>query len=251
MERVYFISDVHLGGHDREVEADKVQRLSTFLDHLRDRAQVLYIVGDLHNFWFEYRRAIPKFNLKVVAKLIGLIESGIEIRYFLGNHDQWHDHFWANETGMKVYRQSAEVMHNGLKLYLAHGDGLAAGDLRNRVLKRIFHNRLNRTLFRLIHPDIGIALAQSIASKSAEKGVGGHEEDYRNFAQRKLREGYDAVILGHTHIPLFEQLAEGYYINLGDWIRSFTFLELSGDALRLRHWNGTIAEDVRAETSNS
>ncbi len=237
MEKIYFISDVHLGAHCENDENEKIGNLLAFFKEIEKKTDYLYIVGDLYNFWFEYKHVIPKINLRVLAKLIELIEAGVEVRYFLGNHDQWHETYFADETGIQIYPAPAEVVHNDLRLYIAHGDGLAANDSRNQVLHKIFHSKLNRKLFRLLHPDWGMPLAQAIARKSAKRGLGGHEDDYRNFAVQKINQGYDAVIFGHTHLPLFEKIGLGYFVNLGDWFSNFTYLVLDGTEFSFISWN--------------
>lgn len=236
MQQVYFISDAHLGSHSEEVENKKISKLISFFNFIQNHADYLYIVGDLYDFWFEYRKAIPKINLKVLAKLLQLAESGTEIRYFAGNHDIWHESYFEKQLGIKVLHQHLEANHNGLKLFIAHGDGLAATDWKLRLLNRIMKNRFNIFLYKLLHPDLGIPLARLVSLKSKEKGENKYDEDYRNFALKKLNQGFDAVILGHTHKPLFEKINSKYYINLGDWVRSFTYLELNGTQFELKEW---------------
>ncbi|MFQ5823596.1 MAG: UDP-2,3-diacylglucosamine diphosphatase [bacterium] len=237
MEKIYFISDVHLGAHTQEIEIIKKERLLTFFNFIHKKADLFYIVGDLFDFWFEYRKAIPKVSLKVLSKLNQLVEAGTEIRYFAGNHDYWLGSFLEHEIGIKIYHKPLAVKHNSQNLFIAHGDGLAIGDWGFRILKRIFKNRVNIFLYSLIHPDVGITLAKFISKISEEKGENPHDEDYRNFALAKLSQGFDGVILGHTHKLLFEKINSKYYINLGEWIKSFTFLEFSDNKFELKTWS--------------
>ncbi|MFQ5863972.1 MAG: UDP-2,3-diacylglucosamine diphosphatase [bacterium] len=237
MGKIYFISDVHLGAHSQETEKTKKQRLLTFLNFVHKKADFLYIVGDLFDFWFEYRRAIPKVSLQVLSKMCQLVEGGTEIRYFAGNHDLWLGDYLEKETGVKIYHEPLAVYHNNLYLYIAHGDGLAKGDWSIRILRRIFKNRVNIFLYSLIHPDVGITLAKFISKKSMQKGENTHDADYHGFAMAKLNQGFDAVILGHTHKPLFEKINSKYYINLGEWMSKFTFLELADTKFELKTWS--------------
>lgn len=236
MDRIYFISDAHLGVHAEQVENIKTNNLVSFLNFIQNHADYLYIVGDLYDFWFEYRSVIPKINLKVMAKLLQLGETGTEIRYFTGNHDIWHESYFEKELGIRMFHGHLEVNHNGLQLFVAHGDGLAGSDWKLRLLNRIMKNRFNIFLYKLLHPDIGIPLARMVSLKSKEKGENKFDVDYRDFALKKLSQGFDAVILGHTHKPLFERINSKYYVNLGDWVKSFTYLELNGTQLELKKW---------------
>lgn len=237
MERIYFISDVHLGAHSEEIERLKTTRLLSFLKSIQDKAEYLYIVGDLYDFWFEYYKAIPKVNLKVLVSLNQLVESGTEVRYFIGNHDLWHDAYLEKELGIKIYHQSLATRHNSLNLFVAHGDGLVHGEWKLRFTKKIFKNPFNIFLYRLLHPDIGIPLARYISNRSKKKGENRFIEDFRKFALKKLEDGFDAVILGHTHRPVFENKNSKYYINLGDWIKSFTYLQLIETSFELKSWH--------------
>lgn len=236
MERVYFISDVHLGAHKREHEQRKTERLTSFLRSILGRADTLYIVGDLFDFWFEYRHAIPKVNLKVLFRLQQFIEAGGNLVYLAGNHDLWLDDYLDRELGITVQHAPIIANHNSARFFIAHGDGLIKNDRRVRALNHIFHSRINIFLYRLLHPDLGIPLAKYVAGKSRERGENPFDAEYRNFALSKLQEDFDVVILAHTHKPLFERRDSKYYINLGDWTEHFTYLEVIGDSISLKSW---------------
>ncbi|RMD89432.1 MAG: UDP-2,3-diacylglucosamine diphosphatase [Calditrichaeota bacterium] len=236
MQNIYFISDAHLGSEAKDKELAKIELLLNFLDFVRQQADILYIVGDLFDFWFEYRHAIPKTSLKILAKLFQLVEKGVQVRYFAGNHDLWLGNFLQQELGIKIYHEPLDVIHNGLKFYIAHGDGLAKGDRGYRFLKRIFKNRLNIFLYRWLHPDVGVPLAKFFSNRSRTKGENPFDEDYWNLATSLLGKGYDVVIFGHTHKPLFKRIDGRYYINLGDWIENFTYLHLKHTTLQLYRW---------------
>jgi len=236
METVYFISDVHLGAQSGENEKYKINKLLSFLNAILGRADFLYIVGDLFDFWFEYRRAVPKVNLKILFKLYQLVESGVKINYFAGNHDVWLRNYLHDEIGIDIIRGPKDIRHNSLTFYVAHGDGVIKRDRKQRLLNRIFKNRFNIFLYRLIHPDIGIPLASTIARRSQKRRSYDHESAYRRWALAKLEDGYDGVVVGHTHKPVFERIGLKYYVNLGDWIDDFTYLEVIGDAVQLKTW---------------
>jgi len=238
MESIFFISDAHLGAHSDKLEHTKICRLISFLKSIEQQADYLYIVGDLYDFWFEYRRAIPKVNLRLLGTLAHLVDQGTKIRYLTGNHDLWHESYLVEQTGVELFHEALEIEHNALKLFVAHGDGLTPGQRKLRLTKRILKNRTNIFLYKLIHPDIGIPLAGFFSHRSKKKGLNKYVAEFRTFARDKLADGFDAVILGHTHQPAIEQVGEGFYINLGDWVSSFTYLELAGQEFSLKSWKG-------------
>jgi len=241
MQRVYFISDVHLGSSSGEVERRKANRLTSFLKSLHGRADYLYIVGDLYDFWFEYRRAIPKLNLKVLAALIQLVESGTEVRYLTGNHDLWHESYLCAEIGLQLYHEPIEVTHNSLRLFIAHGDGLTAGEWKMRMAKKIMRSRFNIMLYRWLHPDLGLPLMRYVSRKSGAQGDNRFEQAYSDLAGRKHEEGFDIVILAHTHRPEFRESNGKYFVNLGDWLAHFTYLKLVGPRPEPATWRADTA----------
>jgi len=228
-ETVYFISDAHLGSNSPEKEKLKEERLLLFLEQIKKDSQALYILGDLFEFWFEYKNVIPKDHFTILMKLKEIINQEIPITYLVGNHDFWLGDFLTEEIGIKIVKHPLSIEHQGKKIYLIHGDGLARKDIGYRILKKILRNRINIWLYRLIPPDYGIPLAKKVASFSRNKTQSRDKEflkDYREFAKEKIKEGYDAVLIGHTHQPCFEELDKGVYINLGDWFEHFTYGKL-------------------------
>jgi UDP-2,3-diacylglucosamine hydrolase len=238
MKPFYFISDVHLGACSGSEEHVRIQRLISFLKHIRDKADRLYIVGDLYNFWFEYRHAIPKVNLAILATFMQLVKDGVEIHYLTGNHDLWQRNYLQDEVGFVIHHGPVVVEAFNQRLYVVHGDGLAHSDAWLRFTRKIFESRFNNMLFRLLHPDIGIALANYWSRKSAEKGENKFYDEYLKLATSKLKEGFDAFIYGHTHKPNLQVLSEGkFMINVGDWLTNFTYLSFTSDGFDLKAWN--------------
>src|SRR3990172_87657 len=237
MDTIYFISDVHLGGHDKEIEEVIIRRLIAFLKSITGKADYLYIVGDLYDFWFEYYKSIPKVNLKVLAGLNEVIEAGTKVGYFTGNHDVWHDSYFEEELGLQIYHAPLEIYHNQLKLFIAHGDGLAKGEWKIRFIKRVLNNPLNIFLYKILHPDLGIMLASRFSNGRAAPKPNPFHEQYKQLAREKLRQGFDAVVLGHTHMPVFEEYDKNkFYINLGDWVEHFTYLKLTNKKFEFLKW---------------
>lgn len=238
-ETIYFISDAHLGAEEKEKEKMKEGRLSSFLDKIKEDGESLYILGDMFEFWFEYKNVIPKDHFKILGKLKNVVDSGIKISYVVGNHDFWLGDFLTEQIGVHIFKDPIEVNHQGKRIFLAHGDGLAKKDLGYRILKKILRNRVNIFLYRQLPPDLSYPLAKFVAGKSraqADRKEAGYLEDYRNFAYEKIKQGFDAVILAHTHIPILENLGDssttppqgGIYLNIGDWFKHFTYGKLTG-----------------------
>lgn len=237
---IFFISDAHLGENHPEREKLKLVRLHSFLDMVKARATELYIVGDLFDFWFEYRHAVPKDHLEIVLRLAELRRHGLKLTYITGNHDHWLGSFLEQQVGFTVYRDQTELRLDGIRVLISHGDGLAAKDRGYRILKRILRNRVNIFLYRLLSPDIGIPLAKFISLKSRghsqKRPKEGFLAEYREYARRRIAEGYGAVILAHTHVPELTEFPGGTYVNTGDWVEHFSYLELADGRFALKQW---------------
>ncbi len=237
----YFISDVHLGLGTRDAEKRKEDRLLAFLRGILPATNRLFIVGDLFDFWFEYGTVIPRGFHRTLAALQEFTDRGIPVEYLAGNHDFWMDDFFPVELGITVHPDPFEAVVDGKRIYLHHGDGLAEKDLGYRLLKPVLRNRLAFRLYRWLHPDVGVRLARG-SSRTSRSYTStrnfGEQEAMAAFAARKIREGFDIVIMGHRHEPLQLQIDGGVYINLGDWIAHRTFAELKDGTIALRTWNG-------------
>jgi len=239
---IYFISDVHLGENFPEREADKRHRLFSFLEMISGPENQLIIVGDLFDFWFEYKHAIPREHQAVILKLAQLKSRGIRLIYITGNHDHWLGDYLSKEIGLEIYRDYFDTTLDGQRIYITHGDGLASKDRGYRLLKRILQSRLNIFLYRLIPVDIGIPLAKFVSRVSRghtqKRPKESFLQEYRDYARQRLKEGFAAVIIAHTHVP--EQIAfpEGLYLNTGDWIENFTYVVCENGCFELKKWNG-------------
>jgi UDP-2,3-diacylglucosamine hydrolase len=242
-KKYYFFSDVHLGFLSDSEEKIKERKLVSFLESIRNDAEKIYIVGDLFDCWIEYRRAVPKGYYRTLAKLNEIVEQGVEVNFFSGNHDFWLNTYLRDDVGLKLYANSLETTLDGMKFFITHGDGLSKGDTGYKIIKKILRNPVNQFLYSLIHPDIGLWLAQGSSKKSRlhtddrQRHDETHMEDMelqahgssgmREFAAKKIGEGTDFVIMGHIHKPQNIELEQngrkGHYITLGDWIRNFTY----------------------------
>ena len=240
--KTYFVSDAHLGVNEREIERQKERELIRFFDLVESDGKQLFILGDLFDFWFEYRTVIPKGYHRVLAKLSELVEKGIEINYLAGNHDFWLGNFFEEDIGMHVFAEPFGVTIGNAKFFLHHGDGLARKDLGYRIMKKILRNRLNIKLYSLLHPDLGIGLARFSSRKSrnhtSQKDFG-EVDGMLSFAAKKIAEGFQYVVMGHNHQPVYENVGDGFYVNLGDWISHYTYGVYDGVKFQLLEWKRT------------
>jgi len=235
---VYFFSDVHLGAANKEKEAIKLSKLFSLFELIQADARKVYILGDLFDFWFEYKHAIPKEHLKVVFRLAALIERGIEIHYISGNHDFWLGGFLTKEVGIQIHRDFYETVEDGKRLFLIHGDGLSPADWKYRVLRRVLRNKVNIWLYQKIPCDIGIPFAKFVSRGSALHSDGSicrFVKDYEAYAEKKLKENFDAVLIGHTHYPQRIEFDGGIYLNTGDLITNFSYGRLDNSNLTLEY----------------
>jgi UDP-2,3-diacylglucosamine hydrolase len=236
---VFFISDAHLGAEPEEAEAEREARLHEFLGWLPENAAALYIVGDLFEFWFEYRTAIPRRHFRTLCALHRLRAAGVELHYLPGNHDFWLGEFLHKELGAHCHAGPVEVDRQGRRLFVHHGDGLAGGDLGYRMLKSVLRHPASIGLYRLLHPDLGIPLAHAV-SRLSRRSQEGREPDlerlFREIAQPRFAQGFDAVVVGHFHHVYERREAGREFFVIGDWMQKFTYLELRDGELTLRRW---------------
>lgn len=252
-KKYYFFSDVHLGFGPKVIEMDKERKLVSFLESIRSDAEKIYIVGDLFDCWIEYRKVVPKGYYKTLAKLNDIVEQGVEINFFSGNHDFWLNTYLRDDVGLKLHGDLLEAELDGKKFFITHGDGLSKGDIGYKIIKKVLRNRVNQFLYSLVHPDIGIWLAQGSSKKSrlhtddrsldsASPGSPAHGSGgMHEFAEKKISEGFDYVIMGHIHrandVEIKTANHTGHYITLGDWIKNFTYGEFSNGTFELKKWN--------------
>jgi UDP-2,3-diacylglucosamine hydrolase len=241
----YFFSDVHLGLNDPSTERQKEDRLLGFLKNILPRTKHLFIVGDLFDFWFEYKTVIPKGFHRTLAALQEFTDHGIDVHYVAGNHDFWMGKFFEAELGMVLHFDPFEIEVDGKNIFFHHGDGLARNDLGYKMIKPVLRSRFNITLFRWLHPDLGIRLARGSSRTSREytsQKHYGEEEGMIAFARDRIGKGAHIVIMGHRHKPNVVQLDGGCYVNLGDWITYNTYAELSDGTLQLKTWDGQTGQ---------
>jgi UDP-2,3-diacylglucosamine hydrolase len=245
-KKIFFASDFHLGvpAHDSSLEREK--RIVKWLDSIKAEAHTIYLLGDIFDFWFEYKHAIPKGFIRLQGKLAELCDAGIPIVFFTGNHDMWMFDYFPRELGINIYREPQILLVGNQRLLIGHGDGLGPGDSTYKVLKKIFNSRLCQWLFARLHPNLGIGIASHWSRKSRisnlkkEETFQGEEGEflwiYCNEIERK--EHHDYYIFGHRHLPLDLKLNEhSRYINLGEWVHFDTYAVYDGQKVELKTFN--------------
>jgi UDP-2,3-diacylglucosamine hydrolase len=244
-KKTYFVSDVHLGTPNHAASLEREKKLVAWLDMVRFDAETIYIVGDLFDFWFEYRHAAPKGYTRILGKLAELVDSGIKIHFFTGNHDLWMFGYFEQELGIPVYYEPKQIEIGGRRFFIGHGDGLGPGDYGYKFIKKIFSNKLAQFLYRLVHPDVGISIAgfwsrrsRQAASQELEHFLGEDREWLVIFARETLQKEYfDYFVFGHRHLPLDIDLGSGSrYLNLGDWLNYYSYAEFDGVQMALRYF---------------
>jgi UDP-2,3-diacylglucosamine hydrolase len=222
MNKIYFfISDIHLGLQKKDIEEQKERLLVKFLKFAQNNCSELFIVGDLFDYWFEYKRVYQKGFFRTLTALQDLTENGIKVHYFIGNHDFMHSNFFKDEIGVILYENSLTASLNDKKFFIAHGDGLVKNDYGYLILKKILRNKTLQAFYSWIHPDIGISLASRTSKTSREytrKKDYGEVDGLFDAAKMKIDQGYDYVLFGHLHQRMFKEYKQGYYINLGSWL---------------------------------
>jgi UDP-2,3-diacylglucosamine hydrolase len=238
----YFLSDVHLGLYPPEKSAARERILVEWLDRIKEDAAEIYLMGDIFDFWHEYRHVVPRGFTRFLGKMAELSDRGISLHFFTGNHDIWVYDYLQAELGLSVYRESIIRIFNGKKFFLSHGDGLGPGDHGYRLMKWGFTNKVLQWIFARIHPNTSIAFGKRWSRSSryakgivAEPYRGNDQEIQVKFAMSKLdQEHYDFFIFGHRHIPFDVKIGPGTrVINLGDWITHFTYAVWDGNEIQL------------------
>ncbi len=237
MNSVFFLSDAHLGFADPAEETHRENALIQFFQWISDKADVLYIVGDLFDFWFEYASVIPRRFFRILCGLHRLREKGIDIQYIVGNHDCWAETFFPDEMGIRVHFETVTPVLQGKRFLIGHGDGIARKDIGYRILKKLLRNRLAVRLYKTIHPNAAFKMALFFSRLSRnQRFIKDKDEEYAAYARSFFVLGFDCVVLGHTHRPFEYREGDRTYINTGDWMNHFTYGRLQNGHLKLEHW---------------
>jgi UDP-2,3-diacylglucosamine hydrolase len=245
-KKIYFISDFHLGVPNDTDSRKREDKIVFWLNSIKHDAQILYLMGDVFDYWFEYKEVVPRGYVRLLGKLAELSDAGVEMHYFTGNHDMWVFDYLPKEIGLQIHRAPIQKEYNGKKFFLGHGDGLGPGDFGYKFIKKVFANKLAQWLFARVHPNTGIGLMKFFSRKSRiatgtsdDVYLGDDKEWLMIYCREVLqKEHYDYFIFGHRHLPLDKQLnGQSRYINLGEWINHFTYAVFDGQELMLKKFN--------------
>ncbi|HRE64235.1 MAG TPA: UDP-2,3-diacylglucosamine diphosphatase [Ferruginibacter sp.] len=244
-KKIYFLSDFHLGAPNAEASLEREKKICRFLDSIKTNAEEIFIVGDMFDFWFEYRQVVPKGYVRLLGKLAELTDAGIKIHFFVGNHDMWMNNYLQTELNIPVYFEPKEFEFKQKKFLIGHGDGLGPGDKGYKFIKKIFRNPACQWLFGILPPYLGIGLANYFSRKSrAKTGMVdevflGEENEWLIIYSKEVlqKQHYDYFIFGHRHLPIDVKLKNNSrYINLGEWIKYFSYAEFDGEELYLKYY---------------
>ena len=244
-KKIYFASDFHLGAPDFETSLIREKKIVDWLNHIEPTAKEIYLVGDIFDFWFEYKRAVPKGFIRLLGKIADLTDKGIPVTIFTGNHDMWIFDYLPKEIGVQIYREPITKEYFGKKYFIGHGDGLGPGDKGYKFLKKVFANKFCQWSFARLHPNFGIWLADKSSKTSRaktgsddEKFLGEENEWLIQFCKEELtKQHIDYFVFGHRHLPLeFDLGQNSTYYNLGEWINYCTYLEVGEDGVELKVW---------------
>lgn len=245
-KNIYFASDFHLGAPNKEESLSREKRIVSWLDSIKSDAKAIYLVGDIFDFWFDYKHVIPKGFVRFQGKIAELSDAGIDIHFFTGNHDMWMFDYFEKELGVTMHRKPIHFVENDKKLYIGHGDGLGPGDNSYKVLKRIFANKACQWLFARLHPNFGIWLANFWSGKSREHNsdpkrfLGEDKEWLISYCKEVLsKEHFDYFVFGHRHFPIEHKINNSTYINLGEWMNDYTYAIFDGNKIELKRFSNS------------
>lgn len=247
--KIYFASDFHLGIPDRDSSLVREKKLIRWLDMVQQDAEAIYLMGDLFDFWFEYKNVVPKGYTRLFSKLAEITEKGISVHFFKGNHDFWAFDYLHEESGVTIHDDTQEIELKGRKFFLAHGDGLGPGDYGYKFLKKVFLSKFNQFLFRWLHPDIGIKMglyfsrgsriSNMIKQDKDENFFETDKEFLRIFSTETAKQNpeIDYFVFGHRHIPtIFNVSEKARCIILGDWVKHYSYGEFDGETFEIKYF---------------
>lgn len=242
-KKVFFASDFHLGAPTPSKSRDRERKIIQWMKEIRKDTGALFLVGDLFDFWFEYKKVVPKGFARLLAEISKFVDDDIPVYVFTGNHDIWMFDYLQEEIGVEVIYQPRIFDINGVKFFVGHGDGLGPRDYKFKFLKKVFTQPIFQWMFRWLHPDIGVTLAQAWSDHSRtlpqeERFMGEENERLIVFVKEHLSiHPAQYYVFGHRHLPMVIEIGnDAKYINLGDWIYNYTYLELSGTQVELKKY---------------
>ncbi|HAA14741.1 MAG TPA: UDP-2,3-diacylglucosamine hydrolase [Cytophagales bacterium] len=247
-KKVYFASDFHLGVPTLADSHDRERKIVRWLDEVAQDAAYLFLLGDIFDFWFEYKRAVPRGFVRVLGKLAEITDSGIPVVMFSGNHDIWMWDYFPEELNIPVVHHPVSFRAGGHAFHVGHGDGLGPGDHVFKAVKKVFRNPLFQWLYARVHPNTGIGVAQYFSNSSRHSGEGkvykfhGEEEWLIQYCEKVHGENpHDFYLFGHRHLPMDIPIGEnGRYINLGEWMHHYTYAVYDAEGLHLKAFEAPL-----------
>lgn len=243
-------SDLHLGAPNKESSLKREKIFVQWLESIEKDATIIYLVGDIFDFWFEYRKTVPQGYIRILGKLAMMADKGIEIHLFTGNHDLWYGEYLKNEIGAKIHTGPITVTHFNKKYYIAHGDGLGPGDYGYKFIKKIFINPVCQWLFRRLHPDTGVSIADFFSKLSGYYSKTGKEPEFFGENENliihsrsilKQSPDYEYFIYGHRHILKRYTLSDNSEsIYLGDWLKYNSYVKITEKSTEILHYEKNI-----------
>lgn len=239
---IYFASDFHLGLDTSETSIVREKRILRWLDAIMEDTSELYILGDIFDYWFEYKEVVPKGYFRLLAKLAEFTDNAIPLHIFTGNHDMWMFDYLEKEIGAEIHRDPILKKIEGKNFFLGHGDGLGPGDHGYKFIKKVFRSKINQWLFARLHPNFALWLMKKSSQKSresqseAKEFLGAEKEWLVQFCEDKIQhEEIHYFIFGHRHLPIDHELSNGYsrYLNCGDWMDHHSFVKYSDGIVSL------------------
>ncbi len=242
--KIYFASDFHLGYPNIKESHKREKKIVKWLDYIQKDAKAIYLIGDIFDFWFEYKKVVPKGFIRILGKIANLTDNGTEVHIFAGNHDLWMKDYLKQEIGVSIHNRNIIINEQNKELFIGHGDGLGNGDFLYKFLRKVFASTICQWLFSRIHPNLALTLAHTWSRSSGKKR--GKNEFISN--ERELLYGYckksqnnypvDFYIFGHRHLPLEINIdSRARYINTGDWLSHFTYAILENGEIQITDFN--------------
>ena len=244
-KNIYFLSDFHLGAPNAAESLVREKKIISFLDEIKPSAAAIFIVGDLFDFWYEYKRVVPKGYVRILGKIAELTDAGIVVHFFVGNHDMWMKDYFQTELNTAVYFEPQEFTYSNKKFLIGHGDGLGPGDKGYKFIKKVFRNPISQLIFGALPTSVGIGIADYFSRKSRAKTGKtdevflGEENEWLVIYSKGIlaKQHVDYFVFGHRHLPLDISLNDiSRYINLGDWIKYFSYAVFDGENLSLEYY---------------
>ena len=250
-KKIYFASDFHLGIDAKYTSLERERQIVRWLEHIREDAAAIYLVGDVFDYWYEYRHVVPKGYARLFGKLAELTDAGVPIYFFIGNHDMWMFRYFEEELGIPIYREPILETFHGKRFYIGHGDGLGPGDYGYKMLKKVFSNRLCQWLFARLHPNLALWMMKYWSGRSRDANpaedqfLGAEHEWLLIYSNEQLEETKaDFFIFGHRHLPMDCTLKNGKsrYINLGEWMNYNSYAVFDGEEVEIKFFENERTE---------